>query len=104
MPTATTVHPQDLFFGRLRVYSNRLYPDGLPVGGPVSAPPYPYLPYTIRGVEISLTLLTPDGSKELRGLQMVGGNAKVPDAAFRRIVFQHGRNYTRYVRVLANGG
>jgi prepilin-type N-terminal cleavage/methylation domain-containing protein len=104
MPTITTVHPQDLFFGRLRVYSNRLYPDGLPVGGPVSAPPYPYLPYTIRGVEISLTLLTPDGSKELRGLQMVGGNAKVPDATFRRIVFQHGRNYTRYVRVLANGG
>ena len=109
MPTITTVHPQDLFFGRLRVYSNRMYPDGLLEGsglggGPVAAPPYPYLPYTVRGVEISLTLLTPDGSKELRGLQMVGGNAKVPDATFRRIVFQHGRNYTRYVRVLANGG
>jgi len=105
MPTAATVHPQDLFLGRLRVYSNRLYPDNLPVGAPVGVAPLPYMPYTVRGVEISLTLLTPEGSKELRGLQELRGESTLADtAAFRRIVFQHGRNFTRYVRVLANGG
>lgn len=105
MPTAAAVHPQDLFLGRLRVYSNRLYPDALPVGAPVGVAPLPYLPYTVRGVEISLTLLTPEGSKELRGLQELRGESTLADtAAFRRIVFQHGRNFTRYVRVLANGG
>lgn len=105
MPTAATVHPQDLFLGRLRVYSNRLYPDALPVGAPVGVAPLPYMPYTVRGVEISLTLLTPEGSKELRGLQELRGESTLADAAaFRRIVFQHGRNFTRYVRVLANGG
>ena len=105
MPTAAAVHPQDLFLGRLRVYSNRLYPDNLPVGAPVGVAPLPYMPYTVRGVEISLTLLTPEGSKELRGLQELRGESTLADtAAFRRIVFQHGRNFTRYVRVLANGG
>jgi prepilin-type N-terminal cleavage/methylation domain-containing protein len=105
MPAAAAVHPQDLFLGRLRVYSNRLYPDALPVGAPVGVAPLPYLPYTVRGVEISLTLLTPEGSKELRGLQELRGESTLADtAAFRRIVFQHGRNFTRYVRVLANGG
>ena len=62
------------------------------------------MPYTIRGVEVSVTVLTPDGSKELRGLQMLNDNQKVPEADFKRIVYQHGRNYTRYIRVLANGG
>jgi hypothetical protein len=63
------------------------------------------MPYTVRGVEISLTLLTPEGSKELRGLQELRGQSTLADPAdFRRIVFQHGRNFTRYVRVLANGG
>jgi len=105
MPTALAVHPQDLFLGRLRVYSNRLYPDNLPVGAPVAVAPMPYMPYTLRGVEISLTLLTPEGSKELRGLQQLRGESTLSDVtAFRRIVFQHGRNFTRYVRVLANGG
>ncbi len=105
MPAAAAVHPQDLFLGRLRVYSNRLYPDALPVGAPVAVAPLPYMPYTLRGVEISLTLLTPEGSKELRGLQELRGESTLGDtAAFRRIVFQHGRNFTRYVRVLANGG
>jgi hypothetical protein len=105
MPTAAAVHPQDLFLGRLRVYSNRLYPDNLPVGAPVAVAPLPYLPYTVRGVEVSLTLLTPEGSKELRGLQELRGESTLADtAAFRRIVFQHGRNFTRYIRVLANGG
>jgi hypothetical protein len=105
MPTAAAVHPQDLFLGRLRVYSNRLYPDNLTVGAPVGIAPLPYMPYTVRGVEISLTLLTPEGSKELRGLQELRGQSTLADPAdFRRIVFQHGRNFTRYVRVLANGG
>jgi prepilin-type N-terminal cleavage/methylation domain-containing protein len=105
MPTAAAVHPQDLFLGRLRVYSNRLYPDNLTVGAPVGVAPLPYMPYTVRGVEISLTLLTPEGSKELRGLQELRGQSTLADPAdFRRIVFQHGRNFTRYVRVLANGG
>ncbi len=105
MPTAAAVHPQDLVLGRLRVYSNRLYPDALPVGAPVGVAPLPYLPYTVRGVEVSLTLLTPEGSKELRGLQHLRGESTLTEfTAFRRIVFQHGRNYTRYIRVLSNGG
>jgi type II secretory pathway pseudopilin PulG len=104
MPTAGAVHPQDLFLDRLRIYSNRLYPDTLPVGAPVGVAPLPYMPYTVRGVEISLTLLTPEGSKELRGLQSLTTQPVVDPAAFRRVVFQHGRNFTRYVRVLANGG
>ena len=105
MPAIGAVHPQDLFLGRLRVYSNRLYPDNLQVGPPAGVAPLPYMPYTVRGVEISLTLLTPEGSKELRGLQELRGESTLADtAAFRRIVFQHGRNFTRYVRVLANGG
>jgi hypothetical protein len=79
-----------------------MYPDILEPGPTVSAAPLPYMPYTIRGVEVSVTVLTPDGSKELRGLQML--NAEVPDADFKRIVYQYGRNYTRYIRVLANGG
>ena len=29
---------------------------------------------------------------------------KIPDADFKRIVYMHGRNYTRYIRVLSNGG
>ena len=103
MPSPTAVHPQDLFLARLRVYANRIYPDALPVGAPVNAPPFPYLPYTLRGVEVSLTLLTPDGSKELRGLQLIQGPV-VNETDFRRIVFQHGRNYTRYIRILGNGG
>jgi hypothetical protein len=78
-----------------------MYPDILNPGPTVNAAPLPYMPYTIRGVEISITILTPEGSKELRGLQQLNA-ADAP--AFRRIVYQHGRNFTRYVRVLANGG
>lgn len=104
-PTIAEIHPKDYYFGRLRVFSNRMYPDTLAVGPTVGAAPLPYMPYTIRGVEISLTILTPEGSKELRGLQQLGGNPTLTDTqAFRRIVYQHGRNYTRYIRVLSNGG
>ncbi len=106
-PTAVSpggVHPKDYYFGRLRVFSNRMYPDGLTLGAPATTAPFNYMPYTIRGVEVSVTVLTPDGSKELRGLQMLNDNQKIPEADFKRIVYQHGRNFTRYIRVLANGG
>jgi hypothetical protein len=107
MPTAGEIHPKDYYFGRLRVFSNRMYPDILNPGPTVNAAPLPYMPYTIRGVEISITILTPEGSKELRALQHLRKTSKLPPAdlpAYNRIVFQHGRNFTRYVRVLANGG
>ena len=101
-------HPKDYYFGRLRVFSNRMYPDVLTPGAPSTTAPFNYMPYTIRGVEVSVTVLTPDGSKELRGLQDLRKTPKliaVEDlAAYNRIVYQHGRNYTRYIRVLANGG
>jgi hypothetical protein len=107
MPAAGEIHPKDYYFGRLRVFSNRMYPDTMNVGPTVSAAPLPYMPYTIRGVEISITILTPEGSKELRALQHLRKMSKLPPAdlpAYNRIVYQYGRNYTRYIRVLANGG
>ena len=97
------VQPYDYFSSRLRIYSDRMYPDALPLK-PTSASWVPYLPYSLKAVEVSLTILTPEGSKELRGLQMTNDNQKIPEADFKRIVYQHGRNYTRYIRVLSNGG
>jgi prepilin-type N-terminal cleavage/methylation domain-containing protein len=97
------VQPYDYFSSRLRVYSDRMYPDALPLK-PTSASWLPYLPYSLKAVEVSLTILTPEGSKELRGLQMTNDNQKIPEADFKRIIYQHGRNYTRYIRVLSNGG
>ena len=46
----------------------------------------------VKAVEVSVTILTPEGSKELRSLQMVNDNQKIPDTDFKRIVYQHGRN------------
>ena len=104
-PTPAQIHPQDHYFGRLRVFANRMYPDVLPTGPTVGVAPLSYMPYTVRGIEVSLTVLTPDGSKELRGLQELRGESKLTDAAaFRRIVYVHGRTYSRYVRLLGNGG
>jgi prepilin-type N-terminal cleavage/methylation domain-containing protein len=97
------VQPYDYYSSRLRIYSDRMYPDALPLK-PTSASWLPYLPYSLKAVEVSLTILTPEGSKELRGLQMTNDNQKIPEADFKRIVYQHGRNYTRYIRVLSNGG
>lgn len=106
--TPGATHPKDYYFGRLRVFSNRMYPDGLALGPPSTVRPFNYMPYTVRGVEVSVTVLTPDGSKELRGLQDLRKVSKFTSAedlqAFNRIVFQHGRNYTRYIRILGNGG
>jgi len=97
------VQPYDYFSSRLRVYADRMYPDNLPLK-PTATTWVPYLPYSLKAVEVSITVLTPDGSKELRGLQMLNDNQKVPDADFKRIVYKYGRNYTRYIRVLSNGG
>lgn len=97
------VQPYDYYSSRLRIYSDRMYPDTLPLK-PSSSSWIPYLPYSLKAVEVSLTILTPEGSKELRGLQMTNDNQKIPEADFKRIVYMHGRNYTRYIRVLSNGG
>jgi prepilin-type N-terminal cleavage/methylation domain-containing protein len=105
LPTGSgkKLQPYDYFSSRLRVYADRMYPDNLPLK-PTATTWVPYLPYSLKAVEVSITVLTPEGSKELRGLQMTSDNQKVPDADFKRIVYQHGRNYTRYIRVLSNGG
>jgi prepilin-type N-terminal cleavage/methylation domain-containing protein len=115
MPSAAQVHPYDYFGSRLRIYADRMYPDSLlssATSGVATTAPLPYLPYSLKAVEVSLTVLTPDGSKELRALQQIhnpppvapGTIIKIPDADYRRIVNQYGRNYSRYIRLLANGG
>lgn len=90
----------------MRIYSDRMYPDNSTGPfNPKSASPLGYLPYSLKAIEVSITVLTPDGSKELRGLQQIRGTAKLADQAdFRRIVYQYGKNYTRYIRLLGNGG
>ena len=105
LPTGSglKVQPYDYYSSRLRVYADRMYPDNLPLK-PTATTWLPYLPYSLKAVEVSITVLTPEGSKELRGLQMINDNQKVPDADFKRIVYMYGRNYTRYIRVLSNGG
>ncbi len=114
MPTAVQIHPYDQFGGRLRIFADRMYPDTLmtaPVGV-VTTAPLPYLPYSLKAMEVSLTVLTPEGSKELRALQQLNfppgtdpsTARKIPAGDYRRIVNQYGRNYTRYIRLLANGG
>jgi prepilin-type N-terminal cleavage/methylation domain-containing protein len=105
-PTSTplaSVQPFDYFTSRLRVLSDRIYPDDYKLA-PAAGEGLPYLPYSLKAVEVSVTVLTPDGSKELRGLQMINNSQKVPVADFKRIVYMYGRNYTRYIRVLSNGG
>lgn len=108
---AKTPHPYDSFVGRLRVYSDRIYPDALSSATTPTATQLPYLPYTLKAIEVSITVLTPEGSKELRALQKLDGKAQSSqgvilntNASYRRIVNQYGRNYTRYIRLLGNGG
>jgi len=108
---AKTPHPYDSFVGRLRIYSDRIYPDALDSKTTPTATALPYLPYTLKAIEVSLTILTPEGSKELRALQKLDGKAQSTqgvilntNASYRRIVNQYGRNYTRYIRLLGNGG
>ena len=102
-PSSASVHPYDYFTSRLRVFSDRIYPDSMALTQS-NAAWLPYLPYSLRAVEVSITVLTPEGSKELRGLQMINNSQKVPDKDFKRIVYTYGRNYTRYIRILSNGG
>jgi len=112
---AGITHPYEEFSGRLRICSDRIYPDSmsskvLPVVGPPAQ--LPYLPYSLRAIEVSVTVLTPEGAKELASLQSeyLGGSSsgagtKVKNSNdFRRIVVQQGRAYTRYIRLLSNGG
>jgi type II secretory pathway pseudopilin PulG len=108
---AKTPHPYDSFVGRLRVYSDRIYPDAQSPTTAATTTSLPYLPYTLKAIEVSLTILTPEGSKELRALQKLDGKAQSTqgvilntNASYRRIVNQYGRNYTRYIRLLGNGG
>ena len=107
MPAPNAVHPQDLYLGRLRIYADRIYPDAMTPGGALTVAPLPYMPYTLRGIEVSVTILTPEGSKELRGLQHQFDESSLSGQRamnYRRIVYQHGRNYSRYIRILGNGG
>ncbi len=108
---AKTPHPYDSFVGRLRVYSDRIYPDAQSPTTTPTLTQLPYLPYTLKAIEVSITVLTPEGSKELRALQKLDGKAQSTqgvilntNASYRRIVNQYGRNYTRYIRLLGNGG
>jgi len=86
----------DFFNYRARFYSDRVQLDTL-------ADP---LPYSLRQVEVSVTVLSPAGARELRGIQAnigvaVGENTNA--SAFRRIVALYGRPYSRRVIVLGNG-
>jgi hypothetical protein len=86
----------DFFYYRARFYSDRVQLDAL-------ADP---LPYSLRQVEVSVTVLSPAGARELRGIQAnkgvaVGENTNTSD--FRRIVALYGRPYSRRVIVLGNG-
>jgi hypothetical protein len=86
----------DYFNYRARFYSDRVQLDTL-------ADP---LPYSLRQVEVSVTVLSPAGARELRGIQAnkgvaVGENTNTSE--FRRIVALYGRPYSRRVIVLGNG-
>jgi len=112
-----TPHPYDSFVGRLRICSDRIYPDALDSKTTPTLTQLPYLPYTLKAIEVSLTVLTPEGSKELRAMQKLDSNVPIGQisvgtqgvilktpATYKRIVNQYGRNYTRYIRLLGNGG
>ena len=85
------------YSSRARIFSDRILLDARATA----------LPYTLRQVEVSVTVLTPQGSRELRGLQLATGAVKVDESAtsqFRRIVSQHGRPFSRRIQVLGTGG
>lgn len=104
-----TPHPFDAFGSRLLVCADKIYTDGGTPRDPSTSTALKYLPYKLKAVEVSITILTPEGSKELRSLQFMSGQktdsgVKISDGDFKRIVSQYGRNYTRYIRLLGNGG
>ena len=88
----------DVFTGRLQVTSDSIYTDGT------------LRNYSLKAVEVSLTVLSPDGVKELKALQNLTGTqsntgVKLGNSNdFKRIVGQYGINYTRYIRLVSNGG
>lgn len=85
------------FSSRARIFSDRILLDDRATA----------LPYTLRQVEVSVTVLTPQGSRELRGLQLATGSTTFSESAtsqFRRIVSQHGRPFSRRIQVLGTGG
>ncbi len=95
-PTSGTDR-KERYLNRARIYSDRIFLDAR------TAP----LPYTLRQVEVSVTVLTPQGSRELRGLQLATGSATFTESTtsqFRRIVLQQGRPYSRRIQVLGTGG
>ena len=108
--SSSKIQPFDSFTGRLRIYSDRIYPDALTPTLTPGTSTLPYLPYTLKAIEVSITVLTPEGSKELRALQKLDGTQGAQgvtlktNQSYRRIVNQYGRNYTRYIRLLGNGG
>ncbi len=108
--SGTVPHPYDAFGNRLLVCADRMYTDITPTPSTASsATALKYLPYRLRAVEVSITILTPEGSKELRALQQISGvksviGVKIEDQDFMRIVSQYGKNFTRYIRLLGNGG
>jgi len=99
--TLSTTGATDFFGYRARVYSDRIQIDA-------NANP---LPYTLRQVEASVTVLSPAGARELRALQARPGltpdgiryNENTAASEFRRIVSIHGRPYSRRMILLGNG-
>ncbi len=110
--------PSEQFTSRLRIFSDRIYPDDksnkatMAIASPTQATLLKtYLPYSLKAVEVSITVLTPEGSKELRAYQdmfskgqSTTGVSLNNTADFKRIVGQYGKNFTRYIRLLGNGG
>ncbi|NBX02247.1 prepilin-type N-terminal cleavage/methylation domain-containing protein [bacterium] len=88
----------DVFTGRLQITSDSINTDGT------------LRNYSLKAVEVSLTVLSPDGVKELKALQNLTGTqsntgVKLGNSNdFKRIVGQYGINYTRYIRLVSNGG
>jgi len=104
-----TPHPVDAFGSRLLVCADRMYTDQNAAPSVPTATALKYLPYRLRAVEVSITILTPEGSKELRALQNITGQKSVKGVTigtedFKRIVSQYGKTFTRYIRLLGNGG
>ena len=91
----------DVFTGRLQIASDSIKTDNT------------LRNYSLKAIEVSLTVLSPDGVKELKALQSIpgnfesgnGGSIKLKNSNdFKRIVGQYGINYTRYIRIISNGG
>lgn len=93
----TTSVRSERYNSRARIYADRIFLDNRPIAAP----------YILRQVEVSVTVLTPAGARELRNLQRLTNTTTFTEATssnFRRIVHQHGRSYSRRIQVLGNGG